>query len=440
MRRTGFSVAADGSYAACLADAGAGAWYPERWTLGGPEPYTVALPGNQPEEADTQVLPLPDGRVLIRRGSPGRHDIALLYPTGPGTGEVPVGFLHGEEVRLLPPLATGSAYAVGYADGTSTVWLVHGGQGLERLARVEGRCTGGVWLDRGGRTLALDREVDGRVKTVAVDLVTGGVSALLQLTADSDDRLLMADPDSGLLLVRSDAPGTERLGWGVLGGGRPVRFPACLRDVPGPEGGRVEPVAVQPGRPLAPESCAVLLRIGTRSALWRPAARRLASLPTPPGWLAGSAWWSRRDTLRLPFARAGEPYGGREPWGREPWGPEPYGVRDVAAEEFLPYVRPVAADGPARGSAAGTAATARVDMTSRQLIDVTPPLSPPAPARAATVPPPAPAAGPGATREAPRETSRPAPAPAPEQAEPALPKGPLGRVVPLQQAPLAVGA
>jgi hypothetical protein len=315
--RTGFTVSADGSYAACLADAGEGAWYPERWTLGGPEPYTVPLPGNQPEEPDSQVLPLPDGRVLICRGSAGRYDIALLYPAGHGTGELPVCFLYAEEVRLLPAPGNGSAYALGYAAGRSTVWLVHGGPGLERRAEMAGRCAGGVWLDRGGRVLALDREREGRTKTVAVDLCTGEVNPLLEIAEDSDDRLLMADPDSGLLLLRSDAPGTDRLGWGVLGSSRPVRFPECLRD-DGPGGGRLEPVAVQPGHLLMPESCAVVLRDGGRSALWRPSTRRLDPLPTPPGWLAGSAWWPEPGTLRLPYARVERPCGVRDvPTGRD---------------------------------------------------------------------------------------------------------------------------
>lgn len=83
---------------------------------------------------------------------------------------------------------------------------------------VPGRCSGGVWLDRAGRMLALDREVGGRTKAIVVDLERDGeVSPLLQIAADSDDRLLAADPDSGLLLIRSDAPSPgrgDRLGWG----------------------------------------------------------------------------------------------------------------------------------------------------------------------------------------------------------------------------------
>ena len=79
------AITADGAYAARLARSG-DSWFPERWTLDGPEPYAVPLPGDQPEEPGTQVLPMGDGRVLIHRRIDGRHTFALLYPTGPGTG------------------------------------------------------------------------------------------------------------------------------------------------------------------------------------------------------------------------------------------------------------------------------------------------------------------------------------------------------------------
>jgi hypothetical protein len=305
VRRAGFTIAADGSYAACLAARGDGDdWYPERWTLDGPEPYTVPLPGNQPEDPDSQVLPLPDGRVLIRRRVADRHDFALLYPTGPGTGTLPLGSTEGEEVRLLPPPVSGEALALTYDGTTSHVWLVHGGEGLQRLAEVPGRCAGGVWLDRTGRMLALDQEVEGRTKTVAVDVRGGGkATPLLQITEDSNDRLLLAEPDSGLLVVRSDAPGDERLGWGVLGSRRPVRFPETLRL---PDA-TLMPFAAQPGQMLMPEACGVALRVeapqGTSLAVWRPGERRPATwLTGPEGWLPGAGLWTAKGVLRLPYA------------------------------------------------------------------------------------------------------------------------------------------
>ncbi|MCA1219239.1 hypothetical protein LCE31_12620 [Streptomyces sp. 8L] len=312
------TVAAEGAYAARLAPARApgapagapAVWFPERWTLEGPEPYAVPLPLDQPEEPDSQVQPLADGRVLICRKVADRYAFSLLYPTGPGTGEVPLGAVACPRLTLLPPVPGGDlVYALAPGAHTTALWLVAGGAfGPELVTQVPGRCSGGAWLDRTGRLLALDREAGGVVKAVAVDLGRGGeLSPLLQIAEDSDDRLLMADPDSGLLLIRSNAPGHDRVGWGVLGSMRPVRFPECLRL-----GGRVvTPFAVQPGQALTPETCAVAFRVdgagGTCLGVWRPAGRRLHLLPPPPGWLAGAGLWTAEGVLRLPYATAAAP-------------------------------------------------------------------------------------------------------------------------------------
>lgn len=303
------TITANGSYAARLALDG-DCWFPERWTLDGPEPYAVPLPAHQPEEPGTEVQPMGDGRVLIRRPTDGRHIFSLLYPTGPGTGELLLGAVQcpdeGTRLRMLPPAPGGDkAYALAVGRRSSAVWLVAGGAfGPEHLAEIPGRCSGGVWLDRAGRMLALDRESGGRTKAVVVDLERGGeVSPLLQITADSDDRLLLADPDSGLLLIRSDAPspGRERLGWGVLGSTLPVRFPECLRVTDC----AVTPFAIQPGQVLTPESCGVALRIdgpvGSWVGVWRPAERQVRHLAAPEGWLAGTGLWTRDGVLQLPY-------------------------------------------------------------------------------------------------------------------------------------------
>ncbi|WP_240659740.1 hypothetical protein [Streptomyces sp. WAC 01529] len=309
---TAATITVDGSYAARLARRGE-SWFPERWTLDSPEPYVVPLAGHQPEEPGTEVLPMTDGRVLIHRLVDGRHAFALLYPTGPETGEIPLGTVECEgELRLLPPAPDGTrAYALAVGARSTDVWLVAGGSfGPEHLAEVPGRCSGGVWLDRAGRMLALDRESEGCVKTVAVDLERDGeVSPLLQITEESDDRLLLADMDSGLLLIRSNAPGHDRLGWGVLGGTRPVRFPESLRLADC----AVTPFAIQPGQTLLPEGCAVALRIdgaaGTWLGVWRPAERRMRQLPAPDGWLAGSGRWTRDGVLQLPYVTGTMPCG-----------------------------------------------------------------------------------------------------------------------------------
>ncbi|MFJ8750506.1 hypothetical protein ACIREO_14405 [Streptomyces sp. NPDC102441] len=310
------TLAADHAYAARLTPAGEASgpgWFPERWTLDGPEPYAVPLPLDRPENASSDVQPLSDGRVLIRReAAPGRHTFSLLYPTGPGTGEISLGALDCAELTLLPPPPDGmTAYALLPGERSTGVWLVAGGAfGPERVADVPGRCSGGVWLDREGRLLALDRQMSGGgpVKAVVVDLERlGEVTPLLQIAPESNDRLLMADADSGLLLVRSDAPGHDRLGWGVLGSCLPVRFPECLRT---PDE-TLTPFAVQPGQMLMPESCAVALRIdgagGSWVGLWRPAGRRLHQFAGPGGWLTGSGFWTREGVLHLPYSQEGAP-------------------------------------------------------------------------------------------------------------------------------------
>ncbi|MDQ0796666.1 hypothetical protein [Streptomyces sp. B1I3] len=320
LRPPALTIAADRSYAARLTTAAGStaaggtdpAWFTERWTLDGPEPYAVPLPLDQPEEADSDVLPLADGRVLIRRRVADRHAFSLLYPTGPGTGELPLGALACTDLTLLPPSPDGmSAYALLPGERSTAVWLVAGGAfGPEHVADVPGRCSGGAWLDREGRLLALDRQLPGGgpVKAVAVDLERGGeVTPLLQIAPDSNDRLLLADADSGLLLIRSDAPGHDRLGWGVLGSCLPVRFPECLH----PSGVTMTPFAVQPGQMLMPESCAVALRIDGRTGswvgLWRPLGRRLHLCAAPEGWLAGTGFWTREGVLHLPYAQEGTP-------------------------------------------------------------------------------------------------------------------------------------
>ncbi|MDT0306092.1 hypothetical protein RM780_03825 [Streptomyces sp. DSM 44917] len=312
------TIAARGGYAARLVRVGGEEnWCPERWTLDGPEPYAVRLPAGQPEEADTQVRPLADGRVFIARHADGRYLLALLYPSGPETGELPLGAVECELLTVLPPAPDGArVYALApRPDGSATaLWLVCGGAfGPELVTVLAGGCSGGVWLDAAGRLLALDRADEaGRTRAVTVDVEHGGEpTELLRIAEDSNDRLLAADPDSGLLLVRSDAPGEERVGWGVLGSHRPVRFPEALH--PG-NGVRVAPFAMRPGQVLLPEACAVALRVTTAEgadwpAVWQPGTRELRHLPAPPGWLPGTGLLTADGWLLLPYETPATPCG-----------------------------------------------------------------------------------------------------------------------------------
>ena len=421
---TGCTLTADGAYGARLASAG-GSWFPERWTLDGPEPYAVPLPRNQPEEPGTEVQPMADGRVLIHRVVAGRHAFSLLYPTGPGTGELPLGAVECSDgtarLRLLPPAPGGErAYALAVGPRATSVWLVAGGTfGPERLAELPGRCSGGVWLDRSGRLLALDRETGGHTKTIVVDLECGGeVSPLLQIAADSDDRLLLADHDSGLLIVRSDAPspGQDRLGWGVLGSSLPVRFPECLRV----RDCSVTPFAIQPGQVLTPESCAVALRVdgpaGSWGGVWRPAERRVHHLRAPEGWLAGAGLWTPEGVLRLPYATEAVPCGVAQV------SPPRAQVSPPSAAEPEPGAASAPLPEPEPGAVAPVAVTP---------VAVTPEAVTPEAVTPEAVTPVAPHhSGQSAEPGEPDPPARPAEPPAPSAARPVpLQEAPLGRLV-----------
>ncbi|MHA6759600.1 hypothetical protein [Streptacidiphilus sp. PAMC 29251] len=230
-------------------------------------------------------------------------------------------------LRLLamPSPEPGGPVAVALGTDTrqvSSVWLVSadGSAQPQQVAEFAGISGGGVWLDRGGRLLALDHVLPTSsegfrtrgpvVKTVVLDLATGSVSPFLELAPHSNDRLLAADPGSGLILVRSDAPGEDRIGWGVLGGAEPLRFPDCLhrtREF-------LRPVAIEPAREpgIAAADLRVALQgdwgVGSTLALWQPSSGQLEPVPTPPGRLGGVGHWSAAG-LRMPYSAPDHPAG-----------------------------------------------------------------------------------------------------------------------------------
>ncbi|MDH6115753.1 alpha-beta hydrolase superfamily lysophospholipase [Kitasatospora sp. GAS204A] len=336
LRRLSFTFAADGSHAACLAAGADRGWYAESWRLADGEPARprpLPLAGGRSESLRSQLVALPDGRVLVCRHDGERHDLVLLAEEDGLTEERSVATLRMAGLRLLPmpqslspltssadgPTPAGPAVAVALgtdtrtragAEGTAattTAWLVYAdGRPPSQVAELPGLHGGGVWLDRTGRLLSLDRVRAGVVKSVALDLWLGTVTPLLEIAERSNDRLLLFDPDTRFLLLRSDAPGEDRLGWGVLDGAEPVRFPQSLH-MPGlfPR-----PVVVEPGAGEAARSRVVVqLDHGASSALalWRPGDARLEPLPVPPGRLGAIGSWSRSGGLRMPYSAPDHP-------------------------------------------------------------------------------------------------------------------------------------
>lgn len=315
LRRLSFTFAADGSHAACLASSADSGWYVESWRLpqdGGPAvPTALPLPGNRAESLRSQLVALPDGSVLTCRHDGERHDLVRLSYGGNGALEQQLGSLRMTGLRVLPLPAQAGAdprtpVAVALGSDTrpaTTAWLVRtDGSDPEQVAEIPGLHGGGTWLDRTGTLLALDRVNAGLVRSVVLDLRAGRTSPLLEIGPQSNDRLVLFDPDSRFAMVRSDAPGTDRLGWGVLGAGEPLRFPECLHVA----GMFLRPVALR----VAADGPRVAVQIdhgaGSALALWRPSAGRLDPLPVPPGRLGAVGHWGEAG-LRVPYSSPDHP-------------------------------------------------------------------------------------------------------------------------------------
>ncbi|WP_405017143.1 alpha/beta fold hydrolase [Kitasatospora sp. NBC_00070] len=317
LRRLSFTFAIDGSHAACLAAGADGGWYAESWRLpaeGPAEPTALPLPGNRSESLHSQLVSLPNGQVLVCRHDGDRHTLLLLSaPTAEHpTIEQELTTLRRPGLRLLAmpggPRPAGAPVAVALGTDTrpvTTVWLVPAdGTAPMEVAELPGLHGGGVWLDHTGRLLALDRVHRGKVRTVLLDLELGQVTPLLEISEQSNDRLALYDPDTRFAMVRSDATGTDRLGWGLLGGREPLRFPETLH-VPGVF---LRPIALD--RQSAPDGRRVVLQVdhGASSALtlWQPELNRLTALPVPPGRLGAVGHWSAAG-LRMPYSAPDHP-------------------------------------------------------------------------------------------------------------------------------------
>lgn len=315
LRRLSFTFAADGGHAACLAAAADSGWYVESWRLptdGTPAtPIPLPLSGNRSESLRSQLVSLADGSVLVCRHDGDRHDLAHLSYDGNAAVEQQLASLRLPGLRLLPlpvPPGAGPRTPVALALGTdtrpaTTAWLIRtDGSEPERIAEIPGLHGGGTWLDRAGALLALDRVNAGLVRSVALDLRSGTTTPLLEIGEHSNDRLVLFDPDTRFAMVRSDAPGTDRLGWGFLGGGEPLRFPECLHV----SGMFLRPVALR----RAADGPRVAMQIdhgaGSALALWRPAVGRLDRLPVPPGRLGAVGHWGEAG-LRIPYSSPDHP-------------------------------------------------------------------------------------------------------------------------------------
>lgn len=327
LTRDKFRFSPNGMTAVCIAGDGQGGQYLETWSFTEPSPRWWPLPLAEAVTPHTQPIPLDDGRVMLWRQRPqadtpnGSHaawkDIVLpdqcmilmLEQIEDPPPERVLGVIQSDGLvglRLLPaPGPDPVAVAIAIDNrGHSTIWqLAAYPPHLRQLAQIPSLLLGGAWLDRAGTFLGVDRaEGDGPAKTVAVNLQDGSWTPLLSVSKTSNDRLLGCAPGSGLLLVSTDAPGEERLGWAKLGSGQPVRFPDTLH----------RPDHTTHPLTFDPHGQRVLLQLDegvcSRLAVYTPASDHLTPVNIPAGCIPRAACWTG-DLIRFPFSTPSEPPG-----------------------------------------------------------------------------------------------------------------------------------
>jgi pimeloyl-ACP methyl ester carboxylesterase len=298
--RHGFATSADGTRGATAWRAPRGAHCVERWAAAGGA--WTSEPTSARVTIEDQLLPLDDGTVLIRSACATEQVISRLE-AGSVAADV-VARIRAAGIRLLAPaggeprnLATLAVF-----DGAVTRFarLLRTGS-LTGAAQLRGPCAGGVWLDRrGGRLLVTTAAPGRRSAIVLVDLERGEVSPFFSIGERSDERAELHSLASSLLVVRTNAGGSVRLGFAHLREGEPFWFPDATAS---PTGLAALALNQSGSRVLVHE------QRGARSSLFvfDVARQRRTAVDVPAGSLAGRAAWSA-DGITVPWSTPQEPF------------------------------------------------------------------------------------------------------------------------------------
>jgi dipeptidyl aminopeptidase/acylaminoacyl peptidase len=306
--RSGFAFSPDGTTAACLRAGSAGRVL-ETWVLDEEVPDREPAPRSVPGvdvDVETCLAPLDDGRVLVLRRDAGhvppRHRLDVLTPCGGDwvldrLGEVPAPL--GASVLASPaPGCLGVVVALEELDRSTVHRVTEEPPGLTPVVEVPGVLTGGAWLSPGVLALTATAGAD-RGSGVAVDLAEGTWRRIWSVSATSADRIVLADPRSGVFVVTTDAPGEERLGWGRLGE-RVVQFPDHLH-----RSGQLRRALALDDRGerlLVHEQAGAVSRLAVHTL----ATGEVRPVPGPLGTVGAPASW-RSDLVRFPFSTPSTP-------------------------------------------------------------------------------------------------------------------------------------
>jgi dipeptidyl aminopeptidase/acylaminoacyl peptidase len=243
---------------------------------------------------------------LCRPTAAGLEVVAVDVDRAAGTGSArSIADLATPQTCLLPRLAgdeTQLLAVVGF-DDTTTLWRIGWRDGsMTEAGRLPSALAGGVWLDEGGEKLAVNLAGEsGRSSVYVVDFSGQTFARLFEASPDSEDRIVLAEPATGRVVVTTDA-----FGYPAVGLAQPKVAPGVRFLAPLPEGDEAgEPCALlADGRTLVlRQDDGVLshLRLADTETL-----EISAPLPLPPGDI-GLPVVAVGDRLRFPFSAPDEP-------------------------------------------------------------------------------------------------------------------------------------
>ena len=244
---------------------------------------------------------------LCRPTAAGLEVVAVDLEVPAGTGSFrTVADLATPQTYLLPRLPGEDTQLLGVVgfDDTTTIWRIGWRDGsMTEAGRLPSPLSGGVWLDDTGDRLAVNLAgTSGRSSVYVVDFAAQSFSRLFEASPDSEDRIVLADPASGRVIVTTDAFGYPAVGVAEPKSASGIRFIPALED--GDEAG--EPCA------LLPDGRTLVLRHenGVQSHLRLADSERLevaAPIGLPTGEVGTPVVVAGRR-LRFPFSAPDEPW------------------------------------------------------------------------------------------------------------------------------------
>jgi pimeloyl-ACP methyl ester carboxylesterase len=290
------------------------------------------FPGRIGAYAFPEPLPAPiqleiiraDLMGLCRPTAAGLEVIALDVDPAAGTATArSLADLATPQFCLIPrvPGADWQLLAVVGFDDTTTVFRIDWPSGsMTEAGRLPAPMGGGIWLDHTGEKLAVNLEGEtGRSSVFVVEFATplggsrrpcrgdtphppGSFARLFEASPDSEDRIALADPSSGRVVVTTDAFGYPAVGIAEPKSAAGIRFIPALDE--GDEAG--EPIA------LLSDGRTLVLRHenGVESHIRLADSEHLVvapPMPLPDGEIGAPIVQAGRR-LRFPFSAPNQPW------------------------------------------------------------------------------------------------------------------------------------